>query len=196
MHCRAICFAILAALAAATASRAADLAAAKAKAAPCAGCHGLEGRSQADGVPSLAGQPDQFIQWQLVYFRSGSRKDPVMAPFAATLSDPDIRNLGAYFASLPPPAPAPAPDEQPALTERGATLAARHNCASCHQDSYAGQQATARLAGQREEYLFKALRDFKSGMRTGGGVAAMPSAAYHLTADDMAAVAHYLARLP
>jgi cytochrome c553 len=163
---------------------------------PCATCHGFEGRSQTDGVPSLAGQPDQFIQWQLVYFRSGTRKDPVMQPFAAALSDADIRNLGAYFASLPASGPAPAADEQPALTERGAMLAARHHCASCHQDNYAGQQATARLAGQREEYLVKALRDFKSGARTGGGVAAMPSAAYPLTADDIAALAHYLARFP
>lgn len=185
--------AVVAALATAAASEAADIAAGKAKAEPCAACHGAEGRSSIAGMPSLAGQPDQFTQWQLVYFRSGTRKDAVMEAFAAGLSDADIRNLGAYYASLPPPPPLPREDRQPALMERGARLAAQHNCGSCHTESYAGQLATSRLAGQREEYLVKALRDFKTGARTGGGVAAMPGVAYRLTADDIEAVAHYLA---
>lgn len=175
---------------------AADIEAGKAKAAPCAACHGAEGLSTMAGAPSLAGQPDQFIQWQLVYFRSGTRKDPVMEALAAPLSDADIRNLGAYFASLPPPPPLGAASQERELMEKGAKLAARHNCGSCHTETYAGQQAVSRLAGQREEYLVKALRDFKSGARTGGGVAAMPIVAYRLTANDIIAVAHYLARLP
>jgi cytochrome c553 len=175
---------------------AADIEAGKAQAEPCAACHGPDGRSTMDGVPSLAGQPDQFIQWQLVYFRSGTRKDPVMQALAAPLSNADIRNLGAYFASLSPAPPLAATSPQKELMEKGATLAARHNCGSCHAETYAGQQAVSRLAGQREEYLVKALRDFKSGARTGGGVAAMPGVAYRLTADDIVAVAHYLARLP
>ena len=65
---------------------AADLAAGTAKAAACTACHGKDGVSQMAGAPSLAGQPDGFLQWQLVYFRSGTRKDAVMQPMAASLS--------------------------------------------------------------------------------------------------------------
>ncbi len=174
-------------------SRAADTAAVKAKAEPCAACHGEAGISQLDGVPSIAGQPDQFTQWQLVYFRGGTRKNEAMTPAAAELTDADIRALGAYFAGLKPPAPPAQADPDPALSAQGAKLAAQRNCASCHQETYAGQQAIARLAGQREEYLFKALHDFKSGARTGGGVAAMPSTVYGVGDDDLKALAHFIA---
>ncbi|MHC2330181.1 hypothetical protein ACVI3S_008201 [Bradyrhizobium diazoefficiens] len=57
---------------------AADTAAGKAKAEVCAGCHGENGISQTENIPSLAGQPDQFLQWQLVFFRAGSRKNDQM----------------------------------------------------------------------------------------------------------------------
>ena len=52
---------------------AADIAAGKEKAEMCVACHGENGISQTENIPSLAGQPDQFIQWQLVFFRSGTR---------------------------------------------------------------------------------------------------------------------------
>ena len=54
-------------------ARAADIAAGKEKAELCVGCHGENGISQLENIPSLAAQPDQFIQWQLVYFRAGAR---------------------------------------------------------------------------------------------------------------------------
>ncbi len=174
---------------------AAEIDAVKEKAKTCAACHGEAGISQIENTPSLAGQPDQFTQWQLVYFRAGTRKHEEMVKIAAELSDADIRNLGAYFAALPPPVAQSAPDPAPALTERGAKVAALKNCAQCHRDNYAGQQAIGRLLGQRQDYLLKSLRDYKSGARTGGGVAAMPSAVYGLSDDDLKALAHYLARL-
>ena len=74
----------------------------------CSGCHGADGVSQEPVTPSLAGEPDEFVQWQLVYFRSGSRRNEVMQPIAQALSNEEIRNLGAYYASLPPPRPQPA----------------------------------------------------------------------------------------
>ena len=82
---------------------AADLAAGKEKAELCIGCHGEAGISQTENIPSLAGQPDQFVQWQLVFFRSGSRKNEQMQPIVEQIDNEDIRNLGAYFASLTPP---------------------------------------------------------------------------------------------
>ena len=183
------------ALVCATAAAAADLDSARQKAKErCATCHGDDGISYNVEVPSLAGQPDQFVQWQLVYFRAGNRKNDLMQPFIGEITDADIRNLGAYYAGLAPPRPPEETDDRPELTAQGKAIAARHRCASCHLDDFRGQQANARLAAQREDYLVKALRDFKSGARTGGGVAAMPQATYALSDQDMQALAHYLAR--
>ena len=80
-------------------AHAADVAAGKEKAELCVGCHGDNGISQMENIPSLAGQPDQFIQWQLVFFRAGTRKNEQMQPIVEQLNNEDIRNLGAYFAS-------------------------------------------------------------------------------------------------
>jgi cytochrome c553 len=146
-------------------------------------------------APVLDAQPDNFLQWQLVYFRTETRKDPVMTPIAAGLSNPDIRNLGAYLSSLPPPKSQQVKDDRPDLTEAGQQLAVANHCASCHMDDFVGKDAVARLAGQREAYLLKALRDFKSGARRGGGVAAMPDAVYPLSDQGLRALAHYLSRL-
>jgi cytochrome c553 len=175
-------------------AHAADAAAGKEKAALCIGCHGEGGISQMENIPSLAGQPDQFIQWQLVFFRAGSRKNEQMQPIVEQINNDDIRNLGAYFASLTPPK-ATKPDDNPDLSTKGAQAAAGRRCASCHTDSYAGTKAVARIAGQREEYLLKALHDYKSGVRSGGGMAAMADVAYPLSEEEIVALAHYLAHL-
>jgi cytochrome c553 len=175
-------------------AHAADTAAAKEKAGICAGCHGEDGISQTENIPSLAGQPDQFIQWQLVFFRSGARKNEQMQAIAEQISNDDIRIFGAYFAALTPPK-APQPDDNPDLSKKGAQAASGRRCASCHTDSYAGTKAVARIAGQREEYLVKALHDYKSGARSGGAGAAMTDVAYPLSDEEITALAHYLAHL-
>jgi cytochrome c553 len=185
--------ALLAAAIIGSPAHAADIAAGKAKAELCVGCHGENGISQMENIPSLAAQPDQFIQWQLVYFRAGTRKNEQMQPIVEQLDNEDIRNLGAYFASLAPPK-AP-PDDNPDLSKKGAQAAAGRRCASCHTDSYAGTKAVARVAGQRQEYLLKALHDYKSGQRSGGGQAAMADVAYPLSEEEIEALVHYLAHL-
>ncbi len=172
---------------------AADVAAGKAKAEVCAGCHGENGISQMENIPSLAGQPDQFLQWQLVFFRAGSRKNEQMQPIVEEINNEDIRNLGAYFSSLTPPKGLE--DNDPDLSKKGAQVAVGRRCASCHTDNFAGTKAVARLAGQREEYLVKALHDYKAGQRVGGGVAAMADIAYGMSEEEITAVAHYLAHL-
>jgi len=170
---------------------AADNAAIKEKAAVCSGCHGENGISQTENIPSLAGQPDQFLQWQLVFFRAGSRKNDQMQPIVEEITNEDIRNFGAYFSQMTPPKAAE--DSDPDLSKKGAQVAVGRRCASCHTDSYAGTKAVARLAGQREEYLVKALHDYKAGVRVGGGVAAMADVAYHMSDEEITAVSHYLA---
>ncbi len=174
-------------------AHAADVAAGKEKAEMCVACHGEGGISQIENMPSLAGQPDQFIQWQLVFFRAGTRKNEQMQPVVEQLNNEDIRNLGAYFATLTP-AKAKA-DENPDLSAKGAQAAAGRRCASCHTDNYAGGKAVPRVAGQRQDYLSKALHDYKSGVRSGGGMAAMASVAFSLSAEEIEALAHYLAHL-
>ncbi len=171
----------------------ADVAAGKAKAEICAGCHGDNGISQTENIPSIAGQPDQYTQWQLVFFRAGSRKNEQMQPIVEEINNEDIRNLGAYFASLTPPKSSA--ENDPDLSKKGAQAAAGRRCASCHTDSYAGTKGVARLTGQREEYLLKALHDYKSGVRSGGSMAAMADVAYPLSDEEITALAHYLAHL-
>ena len=91
---------LAAAIACGSPARAADIAAGKEKAELCVGCHGEGGISQMENTPSLAAQPDLFIQWQLVFFRAGTRKNEQMQPIVEQLNNEDIRNLGAYYASL------------------------------------------------------------------------------------------------
>lgn len=79
---------------------AADVAAGKAKSAMCVACHGAEGVSAVPMYPNLAGQKEMYLVKQLKDFKSGKRNDPVMQPMSAGLSDADIANIAAYYASL------------------------------------------------------------------------------------------------
>src|SRR5256885_2240811 len=124
---------------------------------------GQAGVSQTENIPSVAAQPTLFTQWQLVFYRIGRIKNEMMGPIAAELSDDDVRELGAYLSTLPPPKPADQPDDAPALTEAGKQLVQGNHCDNCHGATLTGQEAAARLAGQREEYLLKALHDYKAG---------------------------------
>ncbi len=77
-----------------------DAAAGKVKSAVCAACHGANGISAIPNYPNLAGQKPQYMVKQLKAFKDGTRKDPVMAPMAAPLTDADMANLAAYYAGL------------------------------------------------------------------------------------------------
>jgi cytochrome c553 len=79
-----------------------DAEAGKAKSMTCSACHGGNGISQIPMYPNLAGQKEQYLILQLKAFRDGQRKNMVMAPMAAALSDADIDNLSAYYAGLNP----------------------------------------------------------------------------------------------
>ena len=162
----------------------------------CAACHGEAGVAQMEGVPHLAGNLDIFLQWQLVYFRGGRRVNEAMTAVAADLTDADVNNLGAYYASLAPVAPPAGPDDKPALTAAGKAVVEAAHCANCHGEGFLGARAAARLANQREDYLVKALADYRAAKRPSQGVGAMVEAAASLSDDDIAATAHYLSRLP
>lgn len=91
---------VLSTLVASPLALAGDAAAGQAKAAMCAACHGAAGISPTDLWPNLAGQKEGYIAKQLKAFRDGDRHDPTMTPMAKPLTDEDIANLAAYFASL------------------------------------------------------------------------------------------------
>jgi cytochrome c553 len=170
---------------------AADAVAGMQKAQVCVACHGPDGVSANPAVPSLAGQPAQFVATQLLMFREGMRKDAQMSPFAANLTNTDLNNLAAYFAAqklaLPAPAAAPA-------AEAGATLARQFNCVQCHGATLMGQQHIPRLAGQQREYLRTQLRGFKAQTRFDMD-GQMTSAAQPLSEADIDTLATYLAAI-
>ena len=170
---------------------AADIAAGRDRAEACQACHGAQGVSENPTIPSLAGQLDKFLQWQLVFFRSGRRANEIMGPMAAELTDEDVRNLGAYFASLPA-GPPPVTDIDPALRQAGQQLAEQHRCAACHTDSFGGKQGAPAIAHQHKDYLVKALTDYRSSARPSTGVAAMTEAASGLSDADIVTLAQFL----
>jgi cytochrome c553 len=77
-----------------------DVAAGKARAGMCATCHGPLGISQLPNAPHLAGQPEIYTIEQLKLYRSGKRANEVMAVIAKSLSDKDIEDLAAWYASI------------------------------------------------------------------------------------------------
>ena len=179
-------------LAAGQAHAAGDIAAGKEKAEICTACHGEQTVPDTANVPALAGQNDNYLQWQLIYFREGRRKNEVMSPLAQDLTDKDVRNLGAYFASLPRP-PAPTKDLADAsLIETGKKAIAGHGCAACHTDTFEGAGAAPAITRQHHDYLIKALTDYRENARPSTGVGAMNDAAASLTDGDIKAIAAYL----
>ena len=72
----------------------------KTKSAPCAACHGVDGKGIAPNFPVLAGQHASYLVHALEQYRNGTRNNAVMGPQAANLTDDDIADLAAYYASL------------------------------------------------------------------------------------------------
>lgn len=172
------------------AALAADATAGLQKAQTCVACHGAEGNSVLPAVPSLAGQPAQFIATQLLMFREGRRKDAQMSPFAAGLSNADLNNIAAYFAVQKLTLPDAKADA--ANMENGARMAKQFNCTQCHGATLMGQQHIPRLAGQQSEYLKTQLRGFKASTRFDMD-GQMTSAALALTDADIDTLANYMA---
>jgi len=162
------------------------------KAQVCVACHGPGGNSSNPAVPSISGQPAQFISTALFMFRSGDRKDPQMSPMAANLSNDDINNLAAYFsAQIPAP---PAHDTRPENLRAGSALANKLNCTQCHNRNLRGQQHIPRIAVQQFEYLRAQLRGFRAGTRADFD-GNMTSAAQAVGEKDLEVLADYLAGL-
>lgn len=156
----------------------------------CGGCHGEDGNSRLEKIPSLAGQPEFFVMNQLVLMREGVRQIEAMMPFVKDLKDPDIFALAKHFAALRPKRTDEAVD--PALVKRGSEIATARRCASCHLPTLAGQEQMPRIAGQRIDYLVYAMKSYLDDTRTGADTA-MTAAIVGLSDADLTALAHYAA---
>jgi cytochrome c553 len=161
--------------------------------APCLACHGESGRSETPAVPSLGAQPVNFLLIQLYMFREKLRQVEPMTAAAQGLSDEELRQFSTFISKLPPPnSQADPPDA--ARMERGRVLAQTHRCAFCHQPDFSGREQMPRLASQREDYLVKTLRAYKSNARRGYD-ASMAEVLYPIKDDEIPDLAYYLAHL-
>jgi cytochrome c553 len=158
----------------------------------CTACHGEDGNSKIEKIPSLAGQPAFFVLNQLFLMREGVRKVEAMAPIVKDLKDEDLTNLSEHFAKLP----AKRSDEaiDPALVQHGAEIAVKRGCGSCHLPKLTGVDQMPRLAKQRIDYLIASLKEFRDTTRAGGDTAMSANLA-GATDAELVALAHYAASL-
>lgn len=153
----------------------------------CLGCHGIEGYKNAYpmySVPRLEGQSPDYLAAALQGYRDGDRAHLTMHSQAASLSDEDILDIAAYLAGQPlvPTGRASGPVPQ------AATL-----CVSCHgQDGVAIAPTYPSLAGQHEDYLARALDEYRRGGRNNP---VMKGFAATLKDEEIALIAQYFAGL-
>lgn len=163
----------------------------------CIACHGADGNSPISMYPTLAGQHPEYITKQLHNFKSGERKNAIMAGMVAALSDEDMANLGAYYA-LQTAKPGTAKSNGKGsvgekIYKAGIAGMGVPACASCHGPTGAGVPVQfPRLAGQHADYTVAQLQTFRSGERANDAAKMMRMIASKLSDQDMAAVADYI----
>jgi cytochrome c553 len=162
------------------------------KLAPCLACHGAEGQSETENVPSLGAQTAPYTLIQLFMFREKLRIAEPMNEMARGLSDGELQLLADVIAQQPSPK-APADPGDPARLERARVVTEQNHCNVCHRPDFSGRENVPRLANQREDYLLKTLRDYKSGARRGYD-ASMAEVLQPLDDAQLVECAYYLAR--
>jgi cytochrome c553 len=184
------------------AAGAGSVAAGQKKAAMCIGCHGIAGYQAAfpevHKVPKISGQGDKYIAAALVAYKKGERKHPTMRAIAVSLTDQDIADLSAFYAShgagaaVADGAPTP-PAEVAALLNKGA-------CASCHGANYSKpiDGSYPKIAGQHADYLYVALKSYKveGNAYVGRANPIMAGQAKQFSNAELKAISDYLASLP
>jgi cytochrome c553 len=182
-------------------SQGGDPATGKAKAATCAACHGPDGNSTNPEWPKIAGQHAAYIASQLMAFKEGkARNNAMMTGMVAALSEQDMRDLGAYYASMN--MSGGFADEN--LAELGEKIYRGGNqatgvpaCMSCHGPAGLGDPRGGfpRLAGQHATYTQVQLENYRLGVRSSDANRMMRDIALKMTPDEMAAVASYISGL-
>ena len=178
-----------------------DVNAGKTKAAMCIGCHGIPGYQNSfpeiHKVPKISGQSAKYIESALAQYRKGDRKHPTMAGIAGSLSDQDIADLGAFYASHNTGKAAPAAVAE--ASAETAALLAKGGCVACHGVNYSTplDPSYPKIAGQHADYLYFALKAYtvEGNPLVGRGNAIMGGVAKQYTLAELRAMAKYLGGL-
>ena len=180
-----------------TAIAAGSVDAGKQKSVTCAACHGVDGNSVNPEWPSIAGQHGKYLTKTLEAYKSGKRSDVLMTGQALGLSDEDIADLSAYFASQTATPRTADPD----LVTDGERLYRGGNidrgisaCIACHGPRGRGNPAAGYpvIAGQHATYTAAQLRLYASGERKSDANQMMRNISAALTEDDIKAVSSYI----
>lgn len=163
----------------------------------CVACHGVDGNSPITANPVLAGQHREYIIKQLRNYKSGDRQNPIMNGMAASLSEQDMQDVAAYYASQKAHQ---GTARDAAVARAGQQLYRGGNagngtaaCAGCHSPSGAGIPAQyPRLKGQHADYTIAQLKAFRAGERTNDDSAMMRSIAARMSDEEIAAIAEYV----
>ena len=164
----------------------------------CAGCHGEDGNAAAPIFPKLAGQHAGFLTKQLHDFKSQKRVEPTMNAMAEPLSDQDIEDLAAFYASKKVTTESGAPNVAgEKIYKAGNPATGVPACTGCHGPKGRGNPAAGfpSLHGQYAAYLEKTLHDFKNAERANDTNSMMRQVAKHLSDEEIAAVADYASTL-
>ena len=171
------------------------------RAAPCLACHGESGQSETPEIPSLGGEPAPYLLIQLYMFREKQRASPgkkddqmiqVMTEMTKGFTDDDLRNFSDFLAKVPAPKP-PAETGDVARMQRAAALITQQHCNSCHGLDLAGRDNVPHIANQREDYLAKTLREYKSNDRRGYD-GTMAEALVSVSDEQILDLAYFIAR--
>lgn len=182
-----------------------DVAAGYKKAAMCIGCHGIPGYQasfpEVHRVPMIAGQNAKYIAASLNAYKKGERRHPSMRGLAGSLTDADIADLSAFYEQQGASAVKPvAARTAPAPSPEVAALLAKGACASCHGADYSKpiDPSYPKLAGQHADYLYVALKAYKTegNPGVGRGNAIMAGQVKNFTRAELKAMAQYLGSLP
>ena len=167
-------------------------------AATCLACHSADGTRGSPANPILQGQHPEYLVKQLVEFKSGKRKNAVMAGMAANLSEDDMKHLAAFYAGKTAKPGFAKVKDSVALGEQiyrgGIASKTVPACAGCHSPNGAGIPSQyPRLGGQHGDYSEAQLLAFRSGLR--GNNAQMSAIANKMNDREIKAVADYMAGL-
>ena len=179
---------------------AANIDAGRQKAAVCAACHGVDGNSTNPEWPKLAGQHEQYLYKQLVDFKQKKRENPLMTGPVAELSDQDMRDLAAYYASQKGTPGSTSADqlELGQLVYRGGNLKTQlAACIACHGPAGSGNPAAKfpKLSGQHAKYVAQQLLNYRDGTRHNDPAGMMRNVANKMTTAEIEAVSQYIAGL-
>ncbi len=176
-----------------------DIEAGKAKSVTCVACHGADGKGLTPEWPNLAGQVKGYIASQLKMFKNGKRNNAIMLGQVAALTDADMENLDAYYASLPPIAGAVS-ENNASDAKKGAKLyrggvqdTQIPACMACHGPAGTGLMPKyPRLAGQKAKYIEAQLLAFKNGSRANS---VMQPIAFKMSAEQIRQVSLFVSGL-